>query len=58
MRTISGPNFSFIASFLRKLWPKNLQNWAQLGQVPKKMRGSPESKVENGEYPEVKTVDS
>ena len=39
MATICGPNFSFIASFFWKLWPKNLQNWAQLGQVPKKKRG-------------------
>ena len=34
MRTTCRENFSFIAPFLRELLPKNLQNWAQLGQVP------------------------
>ena len=54
MRTNCGPNFSFIAPILRKLWPKNLQNWAQLGQLPPPKKGYLQSKVEDDKYPEVK----
>ena len=36
IRNTCGPNFKFIAQFLRELLPKNPQNWPQLPQVPKK----------------------
>ena len=57
MRTTCRENFSFIALFLRELLPKNLQNWAQLGQVPKKMRGFRKVKSRTTNTQKLKPVD-
>ena len=39
MRTSCDENFSLIEQSLLELLPQNLQNWAQLGQEAKKIRG-------------------